>query len=891
LKSTFSPAFGLSGEKVTLDASNSSDPDGGIQSFLWKFQEERKYGRNVSKVFSKAGKHELKLTVSDQNGETTSITREVTVLPEGRTPIKIDRKYGLVIGISKYKNEMLNLKFGASDAKEFSELLTDDNIGGIPEYNLTLLRNDEATAERIEKALKEIGRKSEADDLVVIYYSGSSTQGVDHNEDEDDGSDEFLVPYDTNVSSKGKISHTELSDDIIATHLSKISAKRVLLILDSCNSAGQLDLDGEKYLLLGASKENQCAWESQELEHGVFTYYLLEAMKGKADKNNDQNISLREVFNYVKPKVEEANQELSIQDSSTPVVRGLSDKAVTFPPEEINRPPSASLSFSPESPETNERVNFGSDSTDPDGSIESYHWTFGDGSSSTSENPAHEYSKPGTYTVKLTVTDNEGSQDETEKEIKIYNREPNPSFSYSPEKPIVDQEITFDARKSSDAESNIAKYKWDLKGDGSYDKNGVKVVHSYNEKGDYRVKLTVTDKNGATSSITKDIRVNKEPEPEVEDKYALIIGISNYKNVTDRTCTYNRFCQLSFAEKDAKSFYELMRDDRVGNIPKDHITLLLGEEATQRKIKAAFRELIDKTDANDLVVFYFSGHGAQGDDYGAREDEADDSDEFYLPYDTRVDKLFSTAIRDDIFADWMNSLSDRYVAIILDSCYSGGATKGVKGVGKPQGGDRQTVFDDLSYEGNRRALLAASREGQQALEPKELKQGLFTHYLLEAFQDKSGDINGDGKLTVEEIYEYLEPKVESFAEKKHHEQVPIKKGSLSPALITRGKEKGDEEKTPIKTGMVVGLAQGKQAAKSGDIVAVNLGKKQGVSPGDSFKAVNEYKSSVKGVTIVEKKATMKVVELSGQNRALCEVEEAILPLKVGDNVRLVQADN
>jgi chitodextrinase len=75
-----------------------------------------------------------------------------------------------------------------------------------------------------------------------------------------------------------------------------------------------------------------------------------------------------------------------------------------------DRPPSARLRFLPSSPLTGKPVSFnGTTSSDPDGTISSYAWTFGDGGKASGATAKHTYTKPGTYTVQLSVTDNSGS--------------------------------------------------------------------------------------------------------------------------------------------------------------------------------------------------------------------------------------------------------------------------------------------------------------------------------------------------------------------------------------------------------------------------------------------------------------------------------------------------
>ncbi|MFP4051711.1 MAG: PKD domain-containing protein [Thermoplasmata archaeon] len=84
-----------------------------------------------------------------------------------------------------------------------------------------------------------------------------------------------------------------------------------------------------------------------------------------------------------------------------------------------NNPPTADFSFLPTDPEVDETVQFTDESTDDDGSITEWSWNFGDGNTSTDQNPTHAYTSEGTYTVELTVTDDEGATDTTTQDITV----------------------------------------------------------------------------------------------------------------------------------------------------------------------------------------------------------------------------------------------------------------------------------------------------------------------------------------------------------------------------------------------------------------------------------------------------------------------------------------
>ena len=140
----------------------------------------------------------------------------------------------------------------------------------------------------------------------------------------------------------------------------------------------------------------------------------------------------------------------------------------------------------------------GSGSTDADGTVASYAWDFGDGSSSSGTTATHAYAAAGTYQVKLTVTDNAGAADSATKAVVVAaNQAPTAAFTTT----VSELTASFDGTGSADADGTVASYAWDF-GDGSTGTGGT-ATHAYATSGTYQVKLTVTDNQGSTGTVSR----------------------------------------------------------------------------------------------------------------------------------------------------------------------------------------------------------------------------------------------------------------------------------------------------------------------------------------------------------------------------------------------------
>jgi len=144
-----------------------------------------------------------------------------------------------------------------------------------------------------------------------------------------------------------------------------------------------------------------------------------------------------------------------------------------------------------------------SGSNDSDGSISSYAWNFGDGAISTSANPTHKYDNAGTYTVTLSVTDNDGASDSATTTATISspaNQSPNAVIANGPYSASEGSNISMSSSGSSDPDGSISSYQWNF-GDGSSSSSS-NPSHSYSSPGSYNITLTVTDNDGSSNSTS-----------------------------------------------------------------------------------------------------------------------------------------------------------------------------------------------------------------------------------------------------------------------------------------------------------------------------------------------------------------------------------------------------
>ena len=211
-----------------------------------------------------------------------------------------------VVGINGYKNSSLNLNFCIPDANgivKYFSLSYDGLFGAIKKNELY---DSRATRKGIISMMNMV-ENIPPQDTVIIYFAGHGDTV---------GDDWFFVPYDISSTDNDNILRkTGISTPELQSRITKSDARRILLLLDSCKSGAAVDImtefeDHRPFALLtratgihiaAAAARKQYASELKKLGHGVFTYTLLEALHGKADRKPfDGHISVIEIFSYIK---------------------------------------------------------------------------------------------------------------------------------------------------------------------------------------------------------------------------------------------------------------------------------------------------------------------------------------------------------------------------------------------------------------------------------------------------------------------------------------------------------------------------------------------------------------------------------------------------------------
>jgi len=232
-------------------------------------------------------------------------------------------------------------------------------------------------------------------------------------------------------------------------------------------------------------------------------------------------------------------------------------------------------------------------------------------------------------------------------------------------------------------------------------------------------------------------------------RYALLVGISNYEADLN---------PLPSAVRDVEALERVLINPEIGGFTKTDVTVLV--DCDRQVIERAIYKLFANRKSDDLLLFYFSGHGV-----------TDSRNDFFLASkNTSKEELPPTAIAATYVHDQMNKSRSKRQVVILDCCHSGAFPKGMTAKGL----DTVNILPKLGGEG--RAILTASDSTKYAFEQEGFKLSLYTHFLVEGLEKGAADLDGDGDISVDELYEYVKEKVKNANDSMSPEFYPVKEG-------------------------------------------------------------------------------------------------------------------
>ena len=237
-------------------------------------------------------------------------------------------QYALVVGISKYHN-IQPLLYADDDANAFKDFLIDTKL--VPEANIHTLIDSTATRSRFYAEIKKIMDRLKENDRVIIYFAG-------HGDVDNDIDAGFLLGYNCEATPYAASDAIDIS--MLERYVDAITKKnvKVILISDACRSGkltggahgAELTLTALSSRFKNTIKILSCGPGELSEEtnfrdggHGVFTYYLLQALYGMCDDDNNNIISKKEIDKYLRDKVAKATS-----DRQNPITEGNANESI-----------------------------------------------------------------------------------------------------------------------------------------------------------------------------------------------------------------------------------------------------------------------------------------------------------------------------------------------------------------------------------------------------------------------------------------------------------------------------------------------------------------------------------------------------------------------------------
>ncbi len=247
------------------------------------------------------------------------------------------------------------------------------------------------------------------------------------------------------------------------------------------------------------------------------------------------------------------------------------------------------------------------------------------------------------------------------------------------------------------------------------------------------------------------------PSAAIPRGYALIVGISNYKNLPAKS-------QLEFPERDADAVYSVLISNEGGNFHAENVHRLTGANATLANLKRELEVWLPSVaQPDDRVVIYFAGHGF-----------VKDGRAYLAPYDLNPENIPATGYPMDTLGNVAGSrIHAKWKVLLTDSCHSGAITPDA---------DAQQYNKSLLDLSRSMFSLTASRDRERSFESASWGggHGIFTYYVVKGLEGEA-DENRDGIVTADELADYVHSNVREAT--KGQQNPTSDRGSFDPNML------------------------------------------------------------------------------------------------------------
>ena len=272
------------------------------------------------------------------------------------------------------------------------------------------------------------------------------------------------------------------------------------------------------------------------------------------------------------------------------------------------------------------------------------------------------------------------------------------------------------------------------------------------KNGQNKIEAFAMNSAGMIESRRASADVNWQGKTSKPNLYVLTVAVNKYRD---------KDLWLNYCVSDAASIEESFKKQKNGLYENICVYSLKDAEVTKEGLEQKFKELSSIVTADDVFVFFVSGHGTA----------YDDGDYYFIPvnfrYTNKTDIPLNAISKSDLTKN-LSLIKAGKTLMMLDTCNSGAffADSNKRGMGD------KGIFERLSR-ATGHAILAAASDSQSAMEGYN-GHGVFTYVLLDGLAGNA-DSDGDGFVTLTELSSYVENQVPELSyEKWGYEQVPQK---------------------------------------------------------------------------------------------------------------------